>query len=477
MKNGNIPFQLKAILFAFLLVAGGIYSASAAARAFGTGSPGTISALPPGELRTAIEALPATARSRALQWLQSIEFTTQDLSHMRVDPQGGIYYADSFVTSGKPAAVAAGKVSEKEVFHLHSFPGARYSVYIDFDGGVVDKTAWNVSTGVKELQAGPYDSDGKPDEFSAAELAAMKEIWQQVAEDFAPFKVDVTTEDPGPGSGNTGWILVTRSDGDSQSSLPHPKAGAVSYINTFGFSHTPYYAPVFVYTNNLGSATAVAGAVSHGMGHLLGLSHDGGATGKGSRVSWAPIMGLDPEENVTQWCMGGTNDQDDIAILTGRLGLRGDDHNDTRFDKGTPLAVDAKGRVKAASIGRRTQNAGVIEDKDDIDVFVFDAGPGTVELTVSPLWQVLGAQHRQGGNVDLQVALFDAKGKRITEQNPRQDTAATLKTRVPGGRYTLEVSGVANPANPDTDYGSLGQYFITGSVPVNHKAAMTASKQ
>jgi hypothetical protein len=213
------------------------------------------------------------------------------------------------------------------------------------------------------------------------------------------------------------------------------------------------------------------------MGHLLGLSHDGGATGKGSRVSWAPIMGLDPEENVTQWCMGGTNDQDDIAILTGRLGLRGDDHNDTRFDKGTPLAVDAKGRVQAASIGRRTQNAGVIEDKDDIDVFVFDAGPGTVELTVAPLWQVLGVQHQQGGNLDLKVALFDAEGKRITEQNPRQDTAATLKTRVPAGRYTLEVSGVANPANPATDYGSLGQYFITGSVPANNKTAMNASKQ
>lgn len=474
MKNSNIPSQTKTLLFGFLLIAGGIYSTSAGARSFGTGAPGTVTALPSGQFRTAVEELPASASSRALQWLQSIEFTSRDLAHMHVDPQGGIYYADTFSVKDTSATSAdtVGKISEKEVFSLHSDRGAKYSLFIDFDGGAVSGTAWNNTTGAKQLQAEPYDTDGRPDKFSSAELSAMMEIWEQVAEDFAPFRVDVTTEDPGRNSGNTGWILVTRSDTGRQSKLPHPQAGAVSYINTFGFSHTPYYSPAFVYSNNLGSPTAVAGAVSHGMGHILGLSHDGAGSGSDSRVSWAPIMGLDPERQVTQWSRSGVNAQDDIAILTGRLGLKGDDHNDTRYDKGTRLIVDGRGRLQAGPDGNRPQNGGVIEDQDDIDVFVFSAGEGTIDLTVTPAWQAFDMQQRRGGNLDVKVALFDANGKQITARDPGNDTAANLKTRVAGGRYSLEISGVANPGNPDSDYGSLGRYYITGSVPVGHKTAL-----
>jgi hypothetical protein len=466
MNNGNNFSFSKTLFFSFLMMSAGIYCASVGAATFGTGSPHTLSALPAGEFRTAAEALPESGRRLTLQWLQSIEFTTQDLTHMRVDSQGGVYYADTFAMAGKSAAVAtpAGKEAVGDVFKLHSYPGAKYKVFIDFDGGVVTKTAWNNTTGMEKLEAAPYDTDGKPDKFSTAELSAMKEIWQQVAEDYAPFKVDVTTEDPGRMDGNTGWILVTQSAGGKQKSLPEPKAGAVSYINTFGFSHTPYYAPAFVYSNNLGSTTAVAGAISHGMGHLVGLSHDGSAAGKGSQVSWAPIMGLDPEQHVTQWSKSGPNNQDDIGILTGRMGLRGDDHNDTRYDKGTPLAVDASGRIHSAA-GQNSRNQGVIEDQDDIDVFVFNAGPGTVDLVVTPAWQEFAGAQQHGGNLDVHVGLFDANGKQIAEQGPGNSTAANLKARVPGGRYIIEIKGVANPAVSHSDYGSLGRYFITGKIP------------
>jgi hypothetical protein len=466
MNNGNNFSYAKTLLFSLLMMSAGIYCSSVGAQSFGTGSPQTLSALPKGDFRSAVESLPKSGQKLTLQWLQSIEFTSQDLAHMRIDSQGGVYYADSFATADKPAAVAtpAGEAAGEDVFKLHSYPGAKYKVFIDFDGGVIKKTAWNGTAGAEKLEAAPYDTDGKPDKFSTAELSAMKEIWQQVAEDFAPFKVDVTTEDPGRKGGNTGWILVTQSTGGKQKALPEPKAGGVSYINTFGFSHTPYYAPAFVYANNLGSTTAVAGAVSHGMGHLVGLSHDGSAAGKGSQVSWAPIMGLDPEQHVTQWSNGGSNSQDDIAILTGRMGLRRDDHDDTRYDKGTRLVVDGKGRVNPAA-GRSAQNQGVIEDQDDIDVFVFKAGAGNVDLVVTPAWQAFAGAQQRGGNLDVHVGLFDTNGKQIAEQGPRNSTAANLKTRVPGGRYVLEVKGVANPAVSHSDYGSIGRYYITGKVP------------
>ncbi|MDH3900101.1 MAG: hypothetical protein OEU51_03515, partial [Gammaproteobacteria bacterium] len=59
----------------------------------------------------------------------------------------------------------------------------------------------------------------------------------------------------------------------------------------------------------------------------------------------------------------------------------------------------------------------------------------------------------------------DTNGKRIAEQDPRNTTNANLKTRVPGGRYVLEVKGVANPAVSHSDYGSIGRYYITGKIP------------
>jgi hypothetical protein len=39
--------------------------------------------------------------------------------------------------------------------------------------------------------------DGSPTTWSAAELADILAIWKAVSEDYAPWDVDVTTEDPG----------------------------------------------------------------------------------------------------------------------------------------------------------------------------------------------------------------------------------------------------------------------------------------
>jgi hypothetical protein len=41
-----------------------------------------------------------------------------------------------------------------------------------------------------------YDTDGNPATFSADELGSILAIWRGVSEDYAPFDVDVTTEEP-----------------------------------------------------------------------------------------------------------------------------------------------------------------------------------------------------------------------------------------------------------------------------------------
>jgi hypothetical protein len=44
----------------------------------------------------------------------------------------------------------------------------------------------------------PYDTDKSAATFSVSEQADIIAIWRAVAEDYAPFDVDITTEDPGP---------------------------------------------------------------------------------------------------------------------------------------------------------------------------------------------------------------------------------------------------------------------------------------
>ena len=69
-------------------------------------------------------------------------------------------------------------------------------VYLDFDGHMVSGTGWNSKTG-GPCYADAYDSEGVPGTFSPAELVAISGVWARVAEDYAPFDVDVTTADPG----------------------------------------------------------------------------------------------------------------------------------------------------------------------------------------------------------------------------------------------------------------------------------------
>ena len=193
---------LVAMFSASLLVSPGTFAGNETTH-FGYGEPGSSNSLPDGELRRALESLPEAERARAVQWLQSIEFTREDLEYMKLDTQGGIYYADRYTfgktdeaVSVKTATAGAHLLTASKVLKLHSNPGAPNTIFVDFTGGVISGTAWNKTAGIAAWNARPYDLDNKPDSFSLAEIDAMLEIWQRVSEDFTPFNVDVTTEAP-----------------------------------------------------------------------------------------------------------------------------------------------------------------------------------------------------------------------------------------------------------------------------------------
>ncbi len=93
----------------------------------------------------------------------------------------------------------------------HSLPGASRVIYINFLGATITGTAWNALSGVTSYRALAYSQDADTTTFTAAEQASMSGIWNRVAEDFAPFNVDVTTERPATFTSTVGTILVTKS--------------------------------------------------------------------------------------------------------------------------------------------------------------------------------------------------------------------------------------------------------------------------
>ena len=113
-----------------------------------------------------------------------------------VDVGPGVVQQDTGSGSGSTTTPA---YPVAQTFKLHSRPGATKQIFLDFNGAEIKGTGWN--TGSNPLGVGVYtgyDSDGHPNTFSTAEDAWIQEVWRQVSETYAPFDVDVTTEDGGP---------------------------------------------------------------------------------------------------------------------------------------------------------------------------------------------------------------------------------------------------------------------------------------
>lgn len=450
-------------------------------RVYGINHPFQVSDLPAGQLKAKLNKLSPKARELAKQRLDSVQFHDRDVPYMRTDDNGGIYIADpanqeaQVATALRTMTVAEALPVGVDVFKLHSNPGATNVVYLDFDGHVVRNTAWNSST-IPSYTAKPYDLDGVSG-FSDTEKANIFEVWRRVAEDYAPFGIDVTTEEPASFGARTGRVLITANVDANGLDMPAKSSGGVAYLNVWGSSSYPSYSPAFVYYNQVGGPDNVAEAASHELGHNLGLSHDGTSSsayyaGHGANtdaISWAPIMGVGYYKQVTQWSKGeyplANQTQDDIAIISSKLTTKPDDHGSTRTNA-TPLVIDASGHIASVTpitspLDLSKVNKGVIGNRTDIDVFSFSSGAGQVVLQATPLRE---PSAERGGNLDISLSLYDSLGNLITSSDPAAETDASINATLAAGMYYLAVDGVGS-ANY-SDYGSLGQYFIEGTLPV-----------
>lgn len=361
-----------------------------------------------------------------------------------------------------------------QTFYLHSHPGANRTIYLDFTGATISGTAWNASQKNPSIAAVPFDLDGNPGSFSDTELQRIQYIWQRVAEDYAPFDVDVTTEAPSQDTltrsgvndqvfGTT--VVITKKDG-----VYNCSCGGIAYVGVFdavpGSHPADYYKPAFVFYDMLasGNEKAVAEAISHEAGHNMGLHHDGqGSTeyyagqGDDAKTGWAPIMGVGYYRPLVQFSKGeysgASNKENDFVIAQNfGLPLRLDDYGSTTTTA-TPFVQVRTGSTAYGSMD------GVIETASDRDVFSIAAGPGPLRVDVQPA--------NRSPDVDIMVSLLNASGQVLASDNPLNALNATLNYTIPAqGTYFLEVKGTGQgdpAATGYSSYGSVGNFRLTAS--------------
>src|SRR5262249_30874645 len=95
-------------------------------------------------------------------------------------------------STGSTGASAAPAAAAPAVPAYSSLPGAKATLYLDFGGDF--ESQWGSWT---NFSTPAFDTDGDPTTFSQSELNAIYDMWQAVAEDYAPFNINVTTVDPG----------------------------------------------------------------------------------------------------------------------------------------------------------------------------------------------------------------------------------------------------------------------------------------
>lgn len=364
-----------------------------------------------------------------------------DGHHGSFEPHGDFPPANAGGVGGGSSTALSATNPISSLPALNSLPGAIAQLVLDFDGNFL--STWGSKTNVATPA---YDIDGDTTTFSDQELLNIREIWERVAEDFAPFRINVTTIDPG----NLADKVVAKvAIGGSYADWYGSSAGGVAYVGGFYNSLSNV---AFAFENDLGNGNPryVAEAVSHESGHLFGLSHQAlwnGTTLVSSYnqgdANWAPIMGVGYYSAVTTWSNGPTASgptayQDNMAIVAGT-------------SNGFGYRANVNGSANnAASLGNSglVNVRGVIARNSDEQWWWFNTNGGTASFSADVI--------ATGANLDAVLELRDASGAVVFAANPSTSQSASLNVSLTAGSYYAVVRSTGV-------YGRVGQYTLTGS--------------
>jgi len=259
---------------------------------------------------------------------------------------------DALETVGAPPVPPESVAPLNQTFFLHSKPGAKHTIYLDFDGHITSGTRWNTNYNDGETITTPaYNFEGTPSTFTNAELTRIQWMWFRASEHFMPFDVNVTTEEPSiealsktTDGLDTEWGIRVVIGGSSHDWLGL-SAGGIATLNSFNATTD---LPTFVFPAQLGGGHEkyTADCISHEVGHTLGSHHHGRSSpsetyyqghGSGS-TGWAPIMGSSYFKNLAHWSKAeypnpSRPNQDDLHIITNNNGFsyRTDDHGNNQL--------------------------------------------------------------------------------------------------------------------------------------------------
>ena len=360
-------------------------------------------------------------------------------------------------------ALSAGEVGDP--FALNSLPGSKRTIYLDFTGYDASDSFWPGALGVDEVSSASLSDSVAPEDLDRL----IVEIWQEVAEHFSPFDVNVTTEDPGSDalirSGPDDDIYGMRvAIGERTPAFPGDEVG-IAFQDAFDQTDfDDHLQPAWVLPSTGDTGRSITAAVaSHEVGHTLGLRHlaNSSQVVNPGNATWEPMMSASfVGAPLIQWAQAANDQwvlQDDIAEMARRgVVVRADDHGDV-LDSATDLG---SGPVLSAS--------GIISTSTDVDVFAFTTGSTVdVDIAVNPA--------PVGPSLNIRAELVDASGDVIAFSdrpalNIPDDLRAGIRAEVPAGTYFLRVEGVGfdDPDHGFPDYGSLGQYtlgIVTADVP------------
>ena len=392
--------------------------------------------------------------------------TGEELDHLAadatswVDECGRVFVADEGIEPSQQvtADAVSGDAVPADVFALSSRPASTRTIYLDFDGATYSGTRWKNGA---EIVSPAYSIDADRTTYSSVERAQIYLAWQTVAEDYAPFDVNVTTLRPDPSA------LSRTSTVDLTYGMPvviSPTnsvgfgcgCGGLSYVGIFGTVNATDYQPAWIFTNGSGTGGYDMGQIiSHEVGHTFGLSHDG--TGQASYYAgakgWGPIMGASYCRRASHWSMGeyagANNVEDDTAVIARTAPVVADDHSSsllgaTPLDAGSPVA-------------------GTITTRADTDAFSFSAYGRTALSVAGPAGF---------SNLDVRLTILTPLGATVATVDPVADVAddasmaATWLVDLPAtaASYVAVVDGTGmgtpSEAGRYSDYGSLGAYTV-----------------